>query len=149
MGNVQRIGVSRSFNWRRNWHEINRRSITTLGVSRIKSRHCKDRQDTVVRCNRVVKNTRHSDRAIDPLLVDKRQSLLDRGPASIYHRRGCDRRDQMWKSGYGVVIVLICGGPSIIIVAMSHTLPQMFHLYQRYPSSRKLQFDALLREALE
>ncbi len=32
---------------------------------------------------------------------------------------------------------------------MSLTLPQMFHLYQRYPSSRQLEFDTLLREGLE
>jgi nickel-dependent lactate racemase len=32
---------------------------------------------------------------------------------------------------------------------MSQTLPQMFHLYQRYPSSRQLEFDTLLRDGLE
>jgi hypothetical protein len=32
---------------------------------------------------------------------------------------------------------------------MSQTLPQMFHLYQRYPSSRQLQFGTLLREGQE
>src|SRR5215469_2616736 len=32
---------------------------------------------------------------------------------------------------------------------MSQNFPQMFHLYQRYPSSRQLQFDTLLREGLE
>jgi len=32
---------------------------------------------------------------------------------------------------------------------MSQTLPQMFHLYQRFPSSRQLEFDTLLREGLE
>src|SRR5215469_5097015 len=31
---------------------------------------------------------------------------------------------------------------------MSQSLPQMFHLYQHYPSSRQLQFDALLRQGL-
>lgn len=32
---------------------------------------------------------------------------------------------------------------------MSQTFPQMFHLYQRYPSSRQLEFDTLLQEGLE
>src|SRR5579862_6153468 len=32
---------------------------------------------------------------------------------------------------------------------MSQIFPQMFHLYQRYPSSRRLQFDTLLREGME
>jgi nickel-dependent lactate racemase len=32
---------------------------------------------------------------------------------------------------------------------MSQTLPQMFHLYQRYPSSQQLPFGTLLQEGLE
>src|SRR5215475_11337460 len=32
---------------------------------------------------------------------------------------------------------------------MSQTLPQMLHLYQRYPSSRQLDFDTLIHKGLE
>jgi hypothetical protein len=32
---------------------------------------------------------------------------------------------------------------------MSQAMPQMFHLYQQYPSCRQLEFDTLLREGLE